>query len=237
MRGFSRLLSSSLLVCGVFLAVTPFDVFGQHGTPASPTTAPVVDENLQRLNRAASWIQTFYRTKDVAGFKGAFADLEAAGGLELGGTRGALLGFFSEFFKTHPELLEQVVYPTARWSADAKENLAYIVVSSRVPTGAKILRDLGDPEAGKFPPQSCEEFGMTSPGELDFCWGYFFATGDTRAIRKIVTALAPKRPLSASAASTDADPSEEAKTMVYNVLVAQAAMWSLGSNGRNYSEV
>lgn len=241
MFGLSRLIVTPLLLCIAHSVLGPSVAHGQDGSPTvlpivSPT-APTSDENRQRSHRAGMWMQTFYRTKDVAGFKAAFADLEVAGGLELGSARGSVLGFFSEFFKTYPELLEQVVYPTDRWSENARETLGYIVVYSRAPTAAKMLRDLGEPEAAKISPKSCEEFGMTSAGELDFCWGYFFATGDTRAVRKIVTALVLKRPPAAPAVSTDTDSSEEAKTAVYNALVAQAAMWSLGSNGRNYAEV
>jgi tetratricopeptide (TPR) repeat protein len=73
--------------------------------------------------------------------------------------------------------------------------------------------------------------------DLDFCWGWFFATGDPAALDPIIATLdlgeyAGALKKYAASKKTDAD-----KQAAYKDAIFSAALWSLGANGKEDEKI
>jgi hypothetical protein len=140
----------------------------------------------------------------------------------------SLIGFMAGYFRDNPKQLDkaveatdvaadrQIILASALLTAASGTPEATAITGRLNPDGQQILDTLsqmGIHTDGKVDP--------TSPFALDYAWGVFFATGDTRAVLPIVAALAtpPK--------SDDVRPA----------MVAAAAGWSLGANARQHKKI
>jgi len=137
----------------------------------------------------------------------------------------SLIGFMAGYFRDNPKQLDKVVAAT-EMAGDQQIILASALLlqsSGTREAAAKLNAD------GRDVLDTLDQIGIhtegnvdpISPYALDYAWGVFFATGDTRVLLPIVAALAtpPK--------SNDARP----------VLIAAAAEWSLGANARQHKKV
>ena len=95
-----------------------------------------------------------------------------------------------------------------------------------------MLNSFGNRQYATMAPPGIAGWKIKAAGDLDLCWGWYFATGDTAALDPIIGTLdlgkdagALKR--YASSRKTAAD-----KQAAMNDAIFGAALWSLGANGR-----
>lgn len=74
------------------------------------------------------------------------------------------------------------------------------------------------------------EVEVNNPSALDMLWGYFFATGDSTPIRRIVTALSLSKYAGALDRFKTSDKTAKDRNEAYLDVTFQAARWSLESN-------
>jgi hypothetical protein len=65
------------------------------------------------------------------------------------------------------------------------------------------------------------------PARLDVAWAYYFATGDVRAVRRVVSALGFMNDVGAAARYKDSAQTDEDRARALNDGIFQAASWSL----------
>jgi hypothetical protein len=73
--------------------------------------------------------------------------------------------------------------------------------------------------------------------DLDFCWGWYFATGDTAALDPIVSVLDFGEYSGAAKRYATSEKTEADRTAAYTDAMFGAAMWSLEANGREDARI
>ncbi len=145
--------------------------------------------------------------------------------------------FLSRILASHPEKTggwlkslkslnkadsEPVFY--AAWLADTEESKIY-------------LKSIGATEALNAKPTNYLEIEIQSPNTLDALWSYFYATGSTEPVRRIVSALNYADYSGSHEAYKTSKKTEEDNQKAILDSIFMAARWSLESNSKNESKV
>jgi hypothetical protein len=183
------------------------------------------------------WIQHFYQTQDIGQFDGYWNMVVAQRLLETKNAIPAIEGFTCRVLHTYPSLIKGRFDGLSEYPEDQREIIQRILwLSDTKEARAALGSGRDNAYAGKSPP-GIAGWKIQGGGDLDFCWGWFFATGDTAALDSIISALDLGKDAGAlkkypSSAKTDAD-----KQAAMNDAVFEAALWSLGSIGRSNHDV
>jgi hypothetical protein len=183
------------------------------------------------------WLQHFYQTQDTGQFDGYWNMVVTHRLLEKRNAISPIVGFTSQLLHRYPTLIKGRFDDPSQYPESEREILYSILWLSDTKEGRAILETHKDnPFSGKTPPRIAT-WEIKSAGDLDFCWGWFFATGDTAAVDAIISALDLGKDAGAlkkypTSAKTDAD-----KRAAMNDAIFEAALWSLGSIGRTNHDV
>jgi tetratricopeptide (TPR) repeat protein len=179
-----------------------------------------------------AWLKRFYKTDAVDQFDGFWKKVVAEKHLENKNTVGPILGFASQVLHRHPELLKgRFDDPKSLPEAQLEQTLTLLWLSD-TPQAREILGRCGHADYAARTPPPIGSTHVKEAQDLDFCWGWFFATGDPAALDPIVAALdfgeyAGALKKYAASKKTDADKDAAFKDAIFG-----AAMWSLGANGK-----
>jgi hypothetical protein len=185
----------------------------------------------------SAWQQHFYFTEDIGQFDGYWNMVVTRRLLENKNAIPSIVGFTSQILHEYPSLIASRFDDPAEYPEDQREIILWILwLSDTREARAVLSSDRTDTYAGKKPP-GIQGWKINTPGDLDFCWGWFFATGDTAAVDRVISVLdlgtyagaLKKYPTSAK---TEAD-----KKAAVNDAIFNAAMLSLGSIGRTNHDV
>lgn len=152
-----------------------------------------------------TWVQTYYQDPKPELFEAEVAKMQTAGVLKLKDAMPPTAAFFSRLFadasasqlsqwlKTVKQLPpeDQRIFLFALHLADTKDSKdALREYASRDDELAPVAQQLLNSETLKL-----TELSNPSPGELDMCWGAFFATGDKAYVLPIIRcAVRPEQP-------------------------------------------
>jgi tetratricopeptide (TPR) repeat protein len=178
------------------------------------------------------WMKSFYRMDDIAPFDAFWKKTVDEKLLENENAIAPSVSFVSQVLRRHPELMKGRLDDLANVPGAQLIHYLDILWLSDTKEAREMLRTSGHTEyLGRKPP-AIGSTKIEKAADLDFCWGWFFATGDTAALDPIVSALefgefagAAKR--YATSKKTEAD-----RIAAYKEAMFGAAMWSLEANGR-----
>lgn len=178
-----------------------------------------------------AWQQNFYRTQDIGQFEGYWNMVVSQRLLEKKNALPPIEGFVSQVLHRYPSMIRGRFDNLSEYPEDQREIIQRILWLS----DTKEARSIGA-YAGNAPP-GIAGWKIQTGGDLDFCWGWFFATGDTAALDAIISALDLGKDAGAlkkfpTSAQTDAD-----RQAAMNDAIFEAAMWSLTSIGRTNHDV
>ncbi len=180
-----------------------------------------------------AWFKSFYQTDAVDQFDGFWKKVVAEKHLENKNTVGPILGFTSQVLHRHPELLKGRFDDLKSVPEPQIEQTLTLLWLSDTPQAREILTRYGHADYAARTPPPIGATRVKEAQDLDFCWGWFFATGDPAALDPIVATLefgeyaGALKKFSASK-KTDADKAAALKDAIFG-----AAMWSLGANGKD----
>jgi len=122
-----------------------------------------------------------------------------------------------------PEAQRQVVF-TMLWLSDTKEARA-------------MLNSFGNRQYATMAPPGIAGWKIKAAGDLDLCWGWYFATGDVAALDSIVSALDLGPYAGALKRFPTSQKTEEDRQAAMKDAIFSLAMWSLGENARDNHDV
>jgi len=211
-------MKSKFLLLFVILLLAPLASFA--ATAAS--TGDAEDE----------WMKTFYKTKDTRPFDAFWKHAIDKNYLEHESASVPLSGFISQVIHQYPELISGRMDDLGRFTKKTRETVVTILWMSDTKQARAILKNHGeDKDLGPSP--KITDLPMNSPAALDLCWGYYFATGDTRALDRIISTLENARYAGAMKKYASGPKTEEAQAEAVKEVIFQAAMWSLNSNAQS----
>jgi hypothetical protein len=183
------------------------------------------------LQKIEQWMSHYYQNPQPELIRPAIEGLREEGKLGDENAIEQIIFFLSFLFSAHPEkavewtspfiegdlpVMEKKVLITALWLSDtqrAKDYLARLALT--VPELQEYIEDL---TTGS--PPDLERMPIDYPGILDSLWAAFMATGESRFVIRIISALA-------GCDSEDA----------IGLLIGNAARWSLKSNAEDHAAV
>jgi hypothetical protein len=183
------------------------------------------------------WLQHFYQTKDIGQFDGYWNMVVTQRLLEKSNAISPIVGFTSQLLHRYPALIKGRFDDPSLYPENQREIIYSILWLSDTNEGGAILNSHKDnPFQGKQPPRIAS-WQIKSAGDLDFCWGWFFATGDTAAVDAVISALDLGKDAGALKKYPTSAKAQADKRAAMNDAIFGAAMWSLGSIGRTNHDV
>jgi hypothetical protein len=183
------------------------------------------------------WVSYYYRNPSPDRFVKEVTKLSKAGRLANPKSRNLLAVFLGQVMAANPASIDEWMKSLENLPDKDKKTLLYAVWLSNTKEARRYLEKIGATKALKTDPINVLDIEPTSPGTLDMYWAYFFATGDSKAIRKIISAFNHSKHAGALKAYTNSLKSEEDKRKAKLEAVFLAAKWSLGSNIKQHKKV
>lgn len=184
-----------------------------------------------------AWFTHFYQTQDVTQFEGYWNMVVRDGLLENKNTIPPVLGFSSRVLHRYPELLKGRLDNPAGFPEAQRPLVCTLLWLSDTKEARAILKASGNAQYASKAPPGISGWKISAPGDLDLCWGWYFATGDVAALDSIIAALDLGKYAGAlkrypTSQKTDADRQAALADAIFG-----AAMWSLNANGRDNRDV
>ena len=149
--------------------------------------------------------------------------------------------FFSQLINKDPTIGDLLVERSRDANSAFKPTVTMALNQSHHPRRTELIRDVGGDAALKGLLSSSFElrtFPIVHPIHLDMMWAGFFATGEGAYVERIAEkseAYVSQDQIRVLGQTAKDDP--QAKNLLLNAIIAQAAVWSLTSNAANYPEV
>lgn len=176
------------------------------------------------------WTTTFYKTKNTRTFDAFWKSIITKKYLE-NHAAAPLTGFISQVISQYPDLITGRMDNLEKFSHGEKDAIITILWMSDTAQARAVLKKyIKDADLGS--PPKITEIPMNSPVDLDFCWGFYFATGDTRALDKIITTLEYARYDGAMKKYSGGAQTEEDLAAATKEAMYLSSMWSLDSNAK-----
>jgi hypothetical protein len=175
------------------------------------------------------WITFYYADPEPERFVDEVRSMAARGQLEKPETSLSLMTFLSRVMASNPRRIGPWLAELGDVQGKAREMLDVAVWLSDTVEGRAYLA-AGD-SATRFAgsPPSLLDRAVDHPAVLDALWGYYFATGDQRAVRRVVSALEHLSDHGAAAGFNASAQTEQDRARALNDALFQAAAWSLQS--------
>ena len=183
------------------------------------------------------WMKTFYRTDDTAPFDAFWKKTVEGRLVENENAVAPTVSFASQVLRRHPELLKGRLDDLANVPGAQLAHLLDILWLSDTDESREILRTSGHAEYLARRPEPIGSTKIEKAQDLDFCWGWFFATGDTAALDPIISALGFGEHAGAIKRYATSKKTEADRMAAYKDAMFEAAMWSLGANGREDNRI
>ena len=179
----------------------------------------------------SAWMKHFYQTRDVGQFDGFWKWVAQDRILENKNAAPPVLGFVAQVLHAHPELIKGRLDDPRSAPPMQRTVLLTLLWLSDTPEARAILQRNKAAEFLANPPPPASARAIKSGGDLDFCWGSYFATGDTAALDPIISTLDLGQYAGALKRYPTSKKTEEDKAAAMKDAIFGAAMWSLIANG------
>jgi len=184
-----------------------------------------------------TWLKSFYKTDAVDQFDGFWKKVVAEKRLENPNAVGPLLGFASQVLHRHPELLKGRFDDLKSLPAPQFEQTLTLLWLSDTREAREILSLYDHADYLARTPTPIGATQVKAAQDLDFCWGWFFATGDTAALDPIVATLDLGEYAGALKKYSASKKTAADKEAAYKDAIFGAAMWSLGANAKEDEKI
>lgn len=193
-----------------------------------PTIPP---KDIQTEMDLSQWMTYYYLSPQPALVPKAIFFIERQGLLDCQNAKASFVAFFSQIFAQNPtklpawiEELKALKQPhknlvwSALWMANTAEAKGQMIIV------AKQLMPNDQASIVKYTHKAVpiETMEISSPAILDMLWGHFFATGDERYVKRIMTVLQRSAPTEHNGESA---------------IISGVAQWSLTCNARQHKRV
>lgn len=172
------------------------------------------------------WLENYHSNPSPEKFVDEFLQFGEDGHLSFESDAWVFVGFASVLMKNSPEKIKSWLDALGVAEKRRFPRLMYAALYSGTEEGKAYVNALGiDSELPDL-----FDLRAETAEELDIFWGAFFASGDIRPIRKIVSAFRFSEHSGAAENFKNSKQTEEDKEAAYLDAVFQSATWSLESN-------
>lgn len=135
------------------------------------------------------WLRSFYLTRNLGPFDAYWTDVMVGGVLADPGQVEPTLGFVSQLLRQNPALVRTHLVELGAYPPAQREAMARLFWLSDTDAARERLRKDGRIRLAALPLVGIAQHPIREATDLDFCWGWFFATGDVDALGPIIAAL------------------------------------------------
>ncbi len=195
---------------------------------ASPATAPAAGEKTPAIGD--DWLTFYYRNPNPDQLVPQLKAWSAEGTLRDQQARAPLVAFLSQVFRQNADRINEWYSQLKDLPAVDLETLTLALWMSDTKAGKQLLQKELPSVYGEKPPPDILKLKLDSASTLDLLWGYYFATGDSQALRRIVSMF------NFADAPDKVKGVPDDRTPLYKTL-PDAAKWSLSSNATQHPKV
>ena len=189
-------------------------VFAEENTPAN----------------GDDWLTYYYRDPRPDQLVAQLKAWSSEGTLQNEVARAPLTGFLSQVFRQNADQIQNWYQQIKGLPKDDLEIITMAIWISGTSESKQLLQKLHPGVFDKKPPPDILTLKLDSPSALDLLWGYYFATGDSKALRRIVSmfnfADAPEKLRGLP----------KGRTPLYTIL-PDSAKWSIASNAGQHPKI
>lgn len=176
-----------------------------------------------------TWMKFYYANPTPERFAPELRAVAQSGSLENPATRIAVGTFFGLVMRANPTRVSGWTAELADLRGAARETLHLAAWMSGTNEGRAFLEKDGADKQMLSAAPDLLNIKVDDPTALDLLWAYYFATGDARAVRRIISALEYLSDFGAAAKFKTTAKTEEDRRRAMNDALFQAASWSLTS--------
>jgi hypothetical protein len=178
------------------------------------------------------WIKHYYQTQDVGHFDAFWQSVVKNQLLENKNAIAPTVGFASQVIHRHPELIKGRLDNLAAFPEKQRDAVVKLLWLSDTDQGRAILQQSGAAGLAATTPPAIGQWEIKGGGDLDLCWGWYFATGNTAALDSIISALDYAQYAGALKRYPNSEHTEADRAAAIKDAIFSAALWSLAANGR-----
>ena len=194
---------------------------------------------LAELPRGASddWFAFYYRNPQPEKFVDSVRDIVRSGSISTPSSKPPLIVFLGRVMAENPAKIEAWMSALNDLSPEGKDLLYAALWFSRTDEAKRCLEKRGIQDyVGKNPPDVLK-MEIDSPTVIDMLWGWYFATGDQAALRRIIAGFNLNPQAGAADRYKSSAKAEKDKRAAYQDLAFRAAERSLLDNCVKHQEV
>jgi hypothetical protein len=176
-----------------------------------------------------AWTKFYYANPQPERFVDEVRAIAARGELDKVETRPVIATFLGRVIAANPALASTWFVELADLAGPARETLQVAAwFSQTAEARAWLEREHADARV-LGPAPDVLSGPITHPSLLDIAWAYYFATGDVRAVRRVVSALGFMNDVGAAERFKTSAQTAEDRARALNDGIFQAASWSLAA--------
>ena len=181
------------------------------------------------------WVPSYYRRPSPDRFVEEVRGLAEAGVFDKENARPPMIGFFSQVMTQNPTHIEAWITDLQDLNEAGRNVLLESAWRSNTESAREYFRAAGLDEYLRRRAPDLLSVEVTDPSTLDMLWGHFYATGDEKSVRRIVSAFALSKHSGAiERFKQSSEKTDDEKREAYLEVVFKAARWSLESNCRQH---
>jgi hypothetical protein len=187
--------------------------------------------------KAQDWLTHYYKNPQPDRLVEQVRKMSAAGALAKENAQPPLVAMLSRVMTQNPDRIAEWMVALADLPESDRDVLCRAIWFSNTEAGRKYLQANKQAKYLKKPAPDILVMEIDSASVLDMLWGYFFATGEEKPIRRIVSALNYAQYWGALERYKTSKKTDEDEKHAHYESICRAALWSLHSNSREHPRV
>ena len=185
----------------------------------------------------ADWLMNYYKNPSPETFVTEVNNLSKSGVLSDPELKQTISVFLSRILAANPDKTLKWMKELENLNGSDMEPVFYAVWLSDTKESKEYLKSIGANKALNAKPTDFLQIPINNPNTLDALWAYFFATGQSEPIRRIVSAFNYEEHSDALEAYKTSKKTEQDKQNAILGSIFLSARWSLESNIKHHPRV
>ncbi len=197
------------------------------GSGFDVTSKTRTEPKTEAIGMATDWMKFYYANPSPDRFVPELRARAESGSLDGAPQRFVTAVFFGQVMRANPARIHDWAGALGDLKGAARETLQLAAWLSGTKEGRAFLDHSGAPTGLRGPPLDILTCKVDDPSILDALWAYYFATGDPRPVRRIISAFDYLSDFGAAARFKTTQQTEADRRLAVNDAIFQAAAWSL----------
>jgi len=188
------------------------------------------------LAGSSNWITYYYLAPSPDKFVEETIKLSKSGALS-NRNKWSVITFLSQLFAQNPKKTKEWLSKLSTLPNNDKEAIYDALWLSQTKEAKSYLKSNYIFKYSNRNPPNVLTFKLTSPAQMDMLWAYFFATGQKKPIRRIISVLNYYKYNGAIDSYKSSNKTKEDRQKALYETMFKSAVWSLKSNAKQHKKV